>query len=442
MFPGFYLRFVTSFVWFGLLSGAFLCAPFFLIAGRFQFSRRYFGRANHQLWFKYITVVWILCLLYGEIGIHFVHVCSFPTDEQESLKIVVLGDPQIVDQHAYPELHPYILSLAEFFCDVQLRRSWKALRLLSRFDGVVVLGDLFWGPGYYTGKSAWDVAYNRLKNIFSDVDGTIFGKQRTLFKHVMSVAGNHDLGMYVCNKNVDLYGLWDTFVGPLYWAVDVPSVNVTLVGLSNPVLQDWICPESGEAKGEMLEFVESFEKSRRTILFTHIPLSSSPSREIGLCEDTGRQEGRPVTRGHGKNYENVLSSEMTQKILRNIGPDLVFSGDHHDLCKVKLQNGAYDITIPAFSWLEGTYFHGYVLLWISGGNEIESFVCYQPQQLLIYTFYAMFGIETLVLSIGIMVRDAKSDKMSFQKTVERISWNLMALITSVALTFSIFLIAF
>lgn len=66
-----------------------------------------------------------------------------------------------------------------------------------------------------------------------------------------------------------------------------------------------------------------------------------------------RESEIPVRVGGGYQYQNVLTPDLSQKVVDVVRPLVVFSGDDHDYCFVQHNYGGMNIpehTVKSFSW--------------------------------------------------------------------------------------------
>ena len=100
-------------------------------------------------------------------------------------------------------------------------------------------------------------------------------------------------------------------------------------------------------------------------------------------------------------------------------PQLVFSGDDHDRCLYyHVHKGPTDlvygtnilktpeVTLPTFSWLQGTSYPGYGLLTVETKGRFTTLrvrVCQLPNQRQIYASY----VAMLLLTIGVLAIERK-----------------------------------
>lgn len=304
------------------------------------------------LWSVWVATVLVGAVLWQEVGTHYAHACR----GSGTTRVLVVADPQLVDRYAYPELPDWAHWWLALLCDVQLRRSLRAARARAQPAAVVVLGDLLWGPTFMRPEE-WASSSQRLARVFGPL-----GQRPGIAVPTLAIMGNHDSGMYLCALQSMMMQRWIDTVGPPHWTLTLS--NLTLVGLSNPLLQD-NCPGSAAVRDETEQWLRALGAeyalprpgAPRRVLLTHIPLFCR-ARYDGTCGGPMRRRDFRLRMGSGVGYENVLNPVDTSLVLDTVRPHRVLSGDAHDLCQVTLDNGITDTTLPSFSWLEGAHVAG------------------------------------------------------------------------------------
>lgn len=116
--------------------------------------------------------------------------------------------------------------------------------------------------------------------------------------------------------------------------------DVSMIGLSNPLLQDRLCASHQSAQAEARAFIESASvlrsHSAKSILITHIPLHSRVRDAGGECGGPVKRRDFRLHSGRGGSWENVMDADLTRVVLEKLRPTVVFSGDAHDLCIVEV----------------------------------------------------------------------------------------------------------
>ncbi len=457
MFPSVFAQTVGGFVWLSLLFvaiGALLLRALVVVL-RPRLVRRPELRGLTSL-SGCLCVAWVAVLLYGQLGAHYIHACHFPFSRQPGgVRLLVIADPQVTDRFAYPSItSPVLHSVIAFFCDLQLRVSWRAAVWASDPDAAIILGDLIWGASSYSSRSEWDDAVARLNFIFGRPKrsaSSLSPLQHDLMRRIpkgsggfapgfptMVICGNHDTWMFNCDAQLNLPRLWKETFGDLNFAVSIGD-NVTIVGLATPIMQDRRCgAEHGEMRSQSMEWLEhSYRPAPKgpVILLSHIPTY----RDAFFCNARGRarRHGYELHQGRGATWQNFLDSDLSDTIMKRVKPSLILSGDAHDLCEARVQGGIWDVTLPSFSWLEGTYHHGYALLQIDGDGSVETHICWQPQQLFIYVFYACFGAVSICALVLHSIRQGLAVRSSAHRIAASCGRRVALLLCVVAVTFAV-----
>ncbi|KAG6813550.1 hypothetical protein H0H92_009942 [Tricholoma furcatifolium] len=97
--------------------------------------------------------------------------------------VLLVADPQILDQRSYPERGPFLTYLTRLVVDLNLRKNWWAA-LRKQPDVVVFLGDMMDGGRINMSDEEYKNYYQRFKSIF----------QLPLDIPTHFIPGNHDIG--------------------------------------------------------------------------------------------------------------------------------------------------------------------------------------------------------------------------------------------------------
>ncbi|PWN52812.1 hypothetical protein IE53DRAFT_384747 [Violaceomyces palustris] len=173
---------------------------------------------------QFFRLVWLVSILWAErFTFHkAVYNCQWPSypatskdADDRSFKVLILTDPQIIDEFTYKELSWPLSRMAQFFSDTYLSKVWKALvtkDLTARAwgrrpawpDMIVWMGDLTDNGRRHMTDEEWESLHSRFSRLFP-IPGPIFtgdvspilGKRKSpgSFLPVIFMAGNHDLGL-------------------------------------------------------------------------------------------------------------------------------------------------------------------------------------------------------------------------------------------------------
>jgi len=104
-------------------------------------------------------------------------------------KVAIVTDPQLMDKTSFRlSSKTLALELAQFYTDINMRRSFFRSVLPFKPDVVLFLGDYFDG-GPFLSEEEWQESLNRLKHVFGlNSEGRV-GDIPTFY-----IPGNHDIG--------------------------------------------------------------------------------------------------------------------------------------------------------------------------------------------------------------------------------------------------------
>ncbi|KAF9182526.1 hypothetical protein BGZ50_004846 [Haplosporangium sp. Z 11] len=329
----------------------------------------------------------------------------------ERYRIAVIADPQLTDWMSYHQ-SGVLLTLVETYTDIFMKRSFHQLHVSLKPDAVIFVGDLNDGGRLSQGEvfekdkhrfmervfrsksSAWNqqpvvidavdtqqppFAPRVSKRQNNDpppgeehinitghyqqvVDIPQSAKERAVMRNDgksirLFVAGNHDVGFgdtlirSAMNRYKQVWG----------------SVNYKVqMGNHSLVVLDTLALSSGtqSIREESQQFLTKLTQENQThprILFTHVPLFR-PDRTY--CGDKREHESGIVNR-RGRQYQNMVSAQLSDEILRGVHPDMIFSGDDHDWCEIAhpLDGSATpEVTVPTFSFAQGINQPAFVML--------------------------------------------------------------------------------
>ncbi|RUS25986.1 hypothetical protein BC938DRAFT_471383, partial [Jimgerdemannia flammicorona] len=199
----------------------------------------------------------------------------------------------------------------------------------------------------------------------------------------------------------------------------------------------WI--DSGDVFTPAVNFLDAVSTpTLPRILLTHVPLYRPDSTSCGPL----RRMQNTINQGTGHQYQNLVTPELTTRILRTTRPNLVFSGDDHDYCEIRhyeeiekpgemggrVQIDAVEVTVSTFSMAQGVRRPGYVLLSLFNPDTLKSspeepdrpreipempvdggtptfmhVLCLLPDQLVVYAGYGVMAGLTILAILGVAV---------------------------------------
>ncbi|XP_010525666.1 PREDICTED: metallophosphoesterase 1-like, partial [Tarenaya hassleriana] len=148
-----------------------------------------------------LCLIWTATILYGEMFAFWVPSlvsCSWPhlllkTDGGGSsgkfTKVAVIADPQLMDKTSFRlPSRTLALELAQFYTDLNLRRSFFQSILPFKPDVILFLGDYFDG-GPFLSEEEWQESLNRFRHVFG-----LNSQGKVGDIPVYYIPGNHDIG--------------------------------------------------------------------------------------------------------------------------------------------------------------------------------------------------------------------------------------------------------
>lgn len=240
--------------------------------------------------------------------------------------------------------------------------------------------------------------------------------------------GNHDLGLGEdVSFSLEAAMRYTSHFGPWNHKTTIGNHTVMFIDAVALVEEDIVRADRGYSydnwpavAGGSVDFVKRLaehEQVSPVVLFTHIPLARPLDADCGPLRERGT-----ILQGHGLGYQNTLSNEASQFLLRSLGPSLIFSGDDHDYCEYSHplpfpsasgSTTVREITVKSFSMAMGIRRPGFQLLsLVSTVPAIETLTqlpnsppslldtpCFLPDQLGIYLNVYLPFILLSVLSL-------------------------------------------
>uniref|UniRef100_M8CE04 Calcineurin-like phosphoesterase domain-containing protein n=1 Tax=Aegilops tauschii TaxID=37682 RepID=M8CE04_AEGTA len=242
-----------------------------------------------------LCAAWVAALLYGEMGAYWAaHLsCSWPSASSSSpspsnhVKVAVIADPQLMDRTSL-SLPPGSVALqaAEFFTDLNMRRSFQSVVLPFKPDVVLFLGDYFDGGTYLSDEDLvlpWTVnvaTSSRLKDELHAKEG---------------------------GKVISRY---EKEFGPRNFQFLSGKVDFVVVDA-----------QTLDAKELLVSVQEEPHRAKKD------PLLGSSSKHYQLRIYSAAMD-------QGIKYQNYLSKQTSDLLLGLLKPILVLSGHDHDQCTV------------------------------------------------------------------------------------------------------------
>jgi len=186
-------------------------------------------------------------------------------------------------------------------------------------------------------------------------------------------------------------------------------------------------------RGGPVEFVKAIARDSGkdpVVLLSHIPLSRDafdcgPLREKGTI--------RP---GIGFGYQNILGREVSDFLLEELRPSVIFSGDDHDYCEVrhpfpvnKSSQQIREVSVKSLSMAMGIKRPGFQLLSLAPQSHIEATTttprthadvpCILPDQITIYLSayipFLFLSLFIVMVTNALRVRSFQSERQQHRR---------------------------
>ena len=349
--------------------------------------------------FGLVVICWVLLIHYFERTIpqKALMACKWNNWEpwqtpSSAHRIVLIADPQIVDDYSYPKQFKIINYFTKKMADNYLHRNYQMIHSLLAPDTTIFLGDLFDGGRYWDDKQ-WIDEYKRFSRIFP---------KKINRRDIRSIPGNHDIGFQTIHHKV--LKRFAEYYGELNDYIELGNHTFVLldsISLSHP---DHLI------KKEPDEFLNNLNNHINTnfprILLTHVPLYRFPN--IQKCGPQ-REKNKPFPLQRGDQYQTVIEYEISRRILNTIKPALIFAGDDHDYCDITQEYDggiAREITVKSAA-MTGGIKHPAVQLLSLNTNENSKHtytteMCYMPNAYYgLYTYLAFLLLTSVFLDRSI-----------------------------------------
>ncbi|PVH13524.1 uncharacterized protein CXQ87_001629 [Candidozyma duobushaemuli] len=389
--------------------------------------------------------------------------CHWKETGEKPTNVLLVADPQLIDNHTYPGRNSALLKLSQHTVDTYLAQNYKALVGKLEPDYIFFLGDYL-----DNGRSASDEYFNHEVRRF----WRIFDRWPEKYIHgknwFTNVAGNHDIGFGNGIDGVD-FVVVDT---PSYSAEGELSSDarafVDSLGVSKRdevgAISEEVDPVSGKNLKDVTKEVDALfeekpkgedvspdlnalpeevsedktdqkdtnnqkssepenvpeEKSSDAknqeephaavsddelkVLLSHVPFYRDP--KVQTC---GPLRESPVFHlGPGYQYQSALSSDISDELLTKIRPVVSFTGDDHDYCDVTHPlTGTREITVKSISMAMGIWHPAVQLLSFDASKSeltYDTHLCYLPTPYANVISYAVTATVIAFLLLGHSLR--------------------------------------
>ncbi|ESW07344.1 hypothetical protein PHAVU_010G121800 [Phaseolus vulgaris] len=375
-----------------------------------------------------LCLLWALTLLYGEMFAYWVpslFTCSWPhllrssssstaqTDggnyQADYVKVAVIADPQLMDKtslHLPPK--SLALELAEFYTDLNMRRSFFASVLSFKPDVILFLGDYFDG-GPYLSDEEWQESFSRFRHIFGlNAQGKYTDMQ------VYYIPGNHDIGYGSLHSlKPEVIQRYEEAFGTRNYRFTVGKVD--FIAIDAQVVDGQPQNHLTSQAWDFLKNISVGDVVHPRVLLTHIPLYRRDDTDCGPHRSSPviNQRINYALNGNTNEiaYQNYVSEKSSKYLLDAIKPKLILSGHDHDQCTVTHQPKSGPVeehTLGTISWQQGNLYPSFMLLSVDNStlpnasiprDALLTHLCYLPIQLHIYIWYIVLFVLTLLATL-------------------------------------------
>lgn len=334
-------------------------------------------------------------------------------------KVLLIADPQLIDNHTYPGRNPFLLSLSKHTVDVYLKKNYKALVKNLKPDYIFFLGD-YLDNGRSSSETYFQNELERFISVFKiNKYKKDYIKDKNLF---LNLPGNHDIG-WANGVKVDSRNRFQKYFGNPNSVNTINNVDfISLDTISLSSTEENINHDSRQFLDS--NFGDSIVKTKPRILLSHVPLNRDP--DLQTCGPF--RESSKFHLSSGYQYKLTLEPELSNELLNKIKPELIFSGDDHDYCDM-LHNEINDdhsfnpreITVKSISMAMGIKYPAVQLLTFqnpdsdSNSNihvnnfQYETDLCYLPTPYINILHYVILSVLSgcLLLWWNVKVRSSR-----------------------------------
>ncbi|KAI6135705.1 Metallo-dependent phosphatase-like protein [Pisolithus croceorrhizus] len=321
-----------------------------------------------------LRILWVLVVLWHELRAFdwALQSCLWPDSEQlqaqlpnsRVARILVIADPQVLDEHSYPERGAFMSFLTQLMVDLNLRKSWRAAFHHLQPDAVVVLGDMMDNGRKSMSTTEYENYHQRYRDIFKAYKRPV---------PTYYLPGNHDVGLGAsASFSLEADSRYTSHFGPRNHYTSVGNHTLVFIDATALAEEDVLRAGRGHSFDSWpavrygpIEFVKQIAASHSGgsfVLFTHIPLARPQNASCGPLRERGT-----IRQGFGFGYQNTLMEGATVFLLDRLKPSLILSGDDHDYCDYQhiipsTNTSVREVTVKSFSIAMGVRRPGFQLL--------------------------------------------------------------------------------
>lgn len=343
-------------------------------------------RSSHHI-LALLAAAWLALFVYHEwvVPLRAAWRCLWAA-VPDATNVLLVADPQLVDNHTYPGRHELLLLLLRHTVDVYLKQNYRALVGHLQPDYIVFLGD-YLDNGRLCEHAYYEREFARFEGIFARWPAYARGA-----RWLTNVPGNHDIGFGDGVKPA-LRARFASHFG-------APNAVSTLGGVEFVALDTPSYLASDAAiNADSRAFVAALpEPTVPRVLLSHVPLW----RDTAKLPCGPLRERAPFHTNAGYQYQLALAADVLAELLAKVRPLLVFSGDDHDYCDVHHAGAVREVTVKSVSMAMGIRYPAVQLLSFAPKGrhlDYDTHLCYLPTpyvDVAAYVAMAVFSGLTLL----------------------------------------------
>lgn len=255
--------------------------------------------------------------------------CSFPKINDDTKtnpniqlsKILLIADPQLIDNHTYPKRPSSLLKLSKLTTDNYLYKNYISILNNLKPESIIFLGDLL-DNGRESTDQYYLEEYKRFYKLF------LHPASQRKIQLLTNVPGNHDVGFADGVTKHSLQRFGEHFGDP---NKVIHTLNHDLILFDDVTLTNNEDKSLSESSLKFLDELNDRKLEKTRLVFDHIALWRDPNKyTCGRLRESSKSF--PIARGY--QFQTVVDEENSLKILKSLKPDVIFSGDDHDYCEI------------------------------------------------------------------------------------------------------------
>ncbi|ELR12690.1 uncharacterized protein ACA1_092000 [Acanthamoeba castellanii str. Neff] len=234
----------------------------------------------------------------------------------QTTHVALIADPQLTDRYSYrfTSKGGVLADAIQFYSDLYMRRSFYFLQRHLVPTHVFVLGDLLDSTKWLKDEE-YEGEVERYRRVFSLVDPVT--RMYTISGSVTNVAS--------------LTERYERTFGPINNRVRVGEFEFVLLSSAALEMEEW----DQRSYDKTIAFLQDIRNAgasplRPRVLLTHVPLWRPQTASCGPL----RKNSPQIPDSQGFSYKCLVAPHLSRRIIDDVRPVYVFSGDDHDQCVV------------------------------------------------------------------------------------------------------------